>query len=267
MKLSVVIPAHNEMDSLEATVGSVAATLARNHIPHEIVIVNDNSNDGTQHLCEHLSQSVPNVKYINNKPPNGFGFAVRMGLTQFTGDAVAIVMADGSDDPEDIVAGYRRLQEGYDCAFGSRFIKDSKVLDYPIHKLVLNRIANLFIKGIFGFRYNDTTNAFKLYRRRVIDGVQPILSHHFNLTVELPLKAIARGYSYSVYPIRWYNRKAGISKLKIKEMGSRYLFIVLYVWLEKHFSRGDYRVREHIPTMGSELSAGAKRGVPPTPSN
>ncbi len=258
MKLSVVIPAHNEHGSLDSTVRDIVLTLARHQIPHEIVIVNDNSSDGTLGLCAELSQEFPTVRYVNNRPPNGFGFAVRMGLAEFSGDAVAIVMADGSDDPEDLVAGYRRLQEGYDCAFGSRFMRDSKVVDYPAHKLLLNRMANWFIKVIFRFRYNDVTNAFKLYRRRVIDGVQPILSHHFNLTVELPLKAITRGYSYSVFPIRWYNRKAGISKLKIKEMGSRYLFIVLYVWLEAHLSRGDYRTGQHIPQVGhtdSEVTA------------
>jgi dolichol-phosphate mannosyltransferase len=269
MNLSVVIPVHNEHGCLDPTVRNIVGTLNRHQIPHEIVIVNDNSSDGTPDVCERLSEEFLTVRYINNRSPNGFGFAVRMGLTEFSGDAVAIVMADGSDDPEDLVTGYRRLQEGYDCAFGSRFMRDSKVVDYPVHKLLLNRMANWFIKVIFGFGYNDVTNAFKLYRRRVIDGSQPILSHHFNLTVELPLKAITRGYSYSVFPIRWYNRKAGISKLKIKEMGSRYLFIVLYVWLEKHLSRGDYRMDKDVTqsaSIGCEVPAHAEHGVPPASS-
>src|SRR4030088_949968 len=249
MKLSIVITAHNEQDCLEATVCTLVHRLSLDGIPHEGVIVNDNSTDGTLDLSARLARELETVRYINNSPPNGFGFAVRLGLLEFTGDAVAIVMADGSDDPQDLVVGYRKLQEGYDCAFGSRFIRNSQVLDYPKHKLLLNRAANWFIKLIFGIRYNDVTNAFKLYRRPVIDGIQPILSHHFNLTVELPLKAMTRGFSYAVFPIRWYNRKAGISKLKIKEMGSRYLFIVLYVWLEKHLSRGDYRAGKSISDM------------------
>jgi dolichol-phosphate mannosyltransferase len=248
MKLSVVIPAHNEVGCLESTVSSLVAALAQEHIPHEILIVNDNSSDGTLELCEHLARKSASVRYINNRPPNGFGFAVRLGLRECRGDVVAIVMADGSDHPKDLVAGYRKLEEGFDCVFGSRFIRGSQVVDYPLHKLLLNRMANWFIKTMFGIRYNDVTNAFKLYRRNVIEGIQPILSHHFNLTVELPLKAITRGFSYSVIPICWYNRKTGVSKLKIKEMGSRYLFIVLYVWLEKHLSMGDYRRGMHIPS-------------------
>jgi dolichol-phosphate mannosyltransferase len=221
--------------------------LQEEQIPHEILIVNDNSTDGTGEVCARLAREFETVRYVINQPPNGFGFAVRTGLRKFRGDAVAIVMADGSDDAKDLVAGYHKLQAGYDCVFGSRFVRGSQVVDYPAHKLVINRLANWFIRTIFNFRYNDVTNAFKLYRQEVIAGVQPILSHHFNLTVELPLKAIARGYSYTVIPIRWYNRKAGISKLRINEMGSRYLFIVLYVWLEKHLSRGDYLRGNHIP--------------------
>ena len=153
-------------------------------------------------------------------------------------------MADGSDDPEDLVRYYRALEEGYDCAFGSRFIRGSAVRDYPRLKLALNRVVNTGIRVLFRSGYNDTTNAFKAYRREVIDTVQPLLSNHFNLTVEIPLKAIVRGHSYKVIPISWRNRREGESKLSLQEMGSRYAFIVLYVLLERHLSRGDYRRTE-----------------------
>ncbi|MFM6223380.1 MAG: glycosyltransferase family 2 protein, partial [Dolichospermum sp.] len=195
----------------------------------------------TEELLQQLNSENSQVRYINNYYPNGFGFAVRCGLENFQGDAVAIVMADSSDAPKNIVDYYYKLQEGYDCVFGSRFIKGGKVIDYPTHKLLVNRLANLFIQILFGLKFNDTTNAFKAYRREVIDGISPLLSHHFNLTVEMPLKAIIRGYSYTIMPITWQNRATGVSKLKLKEMGSRYLFIVLYAWLEKYLSRGDYR--------------------------
>jgi dolichol-phosphate mannosyltransferase len=246
MRLSVVVPAHNEEGCLYGTVQNIVETLQQERIDHEVLIINDNSRDSTEQLCQALSETYPSVRYVNNQPPNGFGFAVRRGLEEFAGDAVAIMMADASDDPRDLVAGYYKLVEGYDCAFGSRFMKGGKTVDYPVHKLMINRMANLFVKLLFGMRYNDTTNAFKLYRREVIDGIQPIVSHHFNLTVELPLKAIVRGYTYAVIPMRWYNRAVGISKLKIKEMGGRYLFIVLYVWLEKHLAQGDYHRSKRV---------------------
>ena len=166
--------------------------------------------------------------------------AVRAGLDEFAGDGVVILMADRSDDPEDIVMYYRILADGWDCAFGSRFMPGAVLTDYPRLKLLINRVANRFVAAIFRLRYNDTTNAFKAYRREVIETVSPLLSKHFNLTVELPLKAITRGHSFKVVPTSWSNRTSGEAKLAMQEMGSRYLFIVLYVWLEYHLSRGDY---------------------------
>ena len=244
MQLSVIIPAHNEEEGLRETVVALASVLDDAAVPNEILVVNDHSADGTEGVLAALAQEVPTLRWVANDKPGGFGYAIRTGLEQFQGEAACIVMADASDDPRDVVRYYRILNEGYECAFGSRFTSRSRVVDYPRHKLLLNRLANKAIQVVFGLSYNDTTNAFKCYRREVIDGIQPILSCHFNITVELPLKAITRGYSYTVVPINWYNRTTGVSKLKIKEMGSRYLFIMLYVFLEKLLSRGDYRRRE-----------------------
>jgi dolichol-phosphate mannosyltransferase len=238
--LSLVIPAHNEADGITPTLRAFAERLRLERIPFELVVVDDHSTDGTDTVLAGLHAELPELRRVENPRSGGFGHAVLAGLEQFAGDAVCIVMADASDDPADVVTYYRRLLEGYDCVFGSRFLRGATVVDYPRHKLVINRMANTFIRMLFGLRLNDITNAFKCYRREVIDGCSPLLSKHFNLTVELPLKAIVRGYSYTVVPISWYNRTTGVSKLKIKEMGSRYLFIVLYVWLEKFLSRGDY---------------------------
>lgn len=239
--LSVVIPANNEEAHIAGTVRGLAAALQAAAIDYEILVVNDNSTDATKRVLASLSAENPRLRYVDNPPPNGFGFAVRHGLAESLGEAVAIVMADGSDDPADLVRFYRVLEEGYDCVFGSRFMHGAHVTDYPLAKLILNRFGNLLIRSLFLLRYNDITNAFKLYRRSVIAGLQPLLSRHFNLTVELPLKCVIRGYRYAVLPNSWQNRKQGVSKLHIKEMGSRYLFIIFYCWLEWILSRGDYR--------------------------
>lgn len=237
---SIVMPARNEEGSLEETLVHIYECLRDESVPHEIVVVDDGSTDGTWALLGKLGEGIPTLRPVKNEGLNGFGRAVITGLDHASGDAVAIMMADESDDPKDAVAYWKRLQQGYDCVFGSRFIKGGAVYDYPKLKWLVNRMANLFIKVLFGIRLNDTTNAFKAYRKEVIDGCRPLISPHFNLTVELPLKAIVRGYSWDVVPITWRNRKAGVAKLKMKEQGSRYLFICLYVWLEKFFSRGDY---------------------------
>src|SRR5690606_9456811 len=207
-------------------VEGLVAALSANDIPHEVLVVNDHSTDQTRTIVKELGSALPSVRLIDNQRQGGFGMAIRAGLEAFTGDAVVIFMADASDSPDDVVLFYRTmLARKVDCVFGSRFMKHSQVYDYPAPKLLLNRLANTFIRMLFQIRYNDTTNAFKMYRREVIEGLKPFLSPHFNLTVELPLKAIVRGYRYAVVPNSWTNRKTGVSKLKIKEMGSRYLFI------------------------------------------
>ena len=243
MRLSVVIPAKDEAGSIEATVGDVTAALRREEIAHEVIVVDDGCSDRTADIVASLSEADESVRLVRSPYAPGFGFAVRAGLEAFTGDAVAIVMADGSDDPEDLVAYHRLLAAGYDCAFGSRFMRGSRVTGYPRFKYVINRVVNAGIRALMGHGYNDTTNAFKAYRREVVDTVQPLLSQHFNLTVEIPLKAVVRGHSYAIVPISWRGRRAGTSKLQLEEMGSRYLFIILLVFLEQHLSKGDYRRR------------------------
>ncbi|MGN6665194.1 MAG: glycosyltransferase family 2 protein [Solirubrobacterales bacterium] len=243
MKLSVVMPAQNEEGSVGATVEGIVAALEREGIDYEVIVVNDDSTDSTEAVVAAIGERNPRVKVHRSHLERGFGNAIRAGLDVFEGDAVAIVMADASDDPGDLVRYHRLLEDGFDCAFGSRFMPGAEVYDYPRLKYVINRLANQFIRVLFRHRYNDTTNAFKAYRRETIETIQPLLSKHFNLTVEMPLKAIVRGHSYAVVPTSWTNRTSGEAKLAMKEMGSRYLFIVLYVWLENALSRGDYRVR------------------------
>jgi dolichol-phosphate mannosyltransferase len=245
MKLSIVLPAYNEEGSIEETLRTLYAKLQDEQIDHEIVVVNDNSKDNTLGLLTTIQETVPTLVVHTNLGPNGFGYAIRYGLERFQGDCVAIMMSDLSDDPADLVAFYRKMvAENLDCVFGSRFVRGGVTYDYPKHKYLINRFANTLIRLLLGMSYNDSTNAFKLYKKSTIQGLKPFLSAHFNLTIELPLKAIIRGYSYGVLPNSWRNRKAGESNLKIKEMGSRYLFILLYVIIEKYLSRNDYLKRD-----------------------
>lgn len=241
MKLSIIIPAYNEEESIGETIDSIEKALSSSKINHEILIINDNSIDNTESVLKKLCLKYPDVKYVTHPGPNGFGYSIRYGLERFTGDCVAIMMADLSDSPYDLIKFYTTmLEKNVDCVFGSRWDEGGKVIDYPFLKKMINRTANSIICLVMNIKYKDTTNAFKLYKKEVIEGIKPILSHHFNLTIELPLKAIIRGYSYDVVPNSWTNRKYGVSKLKIKEMGSRYFFILIYCFLEKIFFKGDF---------------------------
>jgi dolichol-phosphate mannosyltransferase len=244
--LSIVIPARNEEGCIACTVQHLDLELRLHGIPHEIVVIDDGSSDATWSILTELSMQVPSLVPIQNNGMHGFGRAITFGFERISGDAVVVMMADESDDCRDVVRYWQLLNEGWDAVFGSRFLRGGGVIDYPGFKLYINRFANAFLRVLFHVPLNDFTNAFKAYRRTVLEGCQPFLSPHFNLTIELPLKTIVRGYSWTAMPITWRNRRSGESKLKIKEMGSRYLFIALYCWLEKYFSRGDYRKEKQL---------------------
>ena len=264
--LSVVIPARDEAGCIAATVEHLHVELRLHEIPHEIVVVDDGSTDATWPTLESVTKRIPECKPVQNIGEHGFGRAITFGFDRVSGDAVVVMMADESDDCRDVVRYWETLSEGWDAVFGSRFLRGGGVIDYPRHKLLLNRIANLFLRVIFRVPLNDFTNAFKAYRRKTLDGCRPFLSPHFNLTVELPLKTIVRGYSWTTTPITWRNRRFGTSKLKIKEMGSRYFFIALYCWLEKYFSRGDYKKPPVSEASGSAAASHGERAAANTNS-
>ena len=239
--VSVIIPSKNEELNIKETVLNIQEEFNAHHFVYEIVVINDGSHDSTALMVSRLGACDGRIRLVNNNPPYGFGYAIRRGLQESKGDIIIIAMADSSDDPKDMVQYIQKVNGGYDCCFGSRWESGAVVEGYPLFKRVLNRMANGFIRVLFGISYNDTTNAFKCYSRKAIEGVMPILSRHFNITIELPLKAIVRGYSYAIVSTHWRKRRQGKSSLKLKEMGSRYFFIIVYVLLEKWLCGNDYK--------------------------
>ncbi len=230
---SVVVPAYNEAKNLPPTLSDLAKALRAEGIPFELLVVNDNSKDDTAAVVEGMQAGFPEIRMVHNSPPNGLGRAVRCGLRNFSGDLVAVVMADSSDDPADVIACYRKIEEGYDAVFGSRFRAGSKVTQYPPVKLYVNRIVNKMMQMMFMTPFNDLTNAFKVYRRHVIESISPLQAAHFNITIEMSLSCIIRRYKIAEIPIRWYGRTWGQSNLKLREMGRRYLCTLLMIWFER----------------------------------
>jgi dolichol-phosphate mannosyltransferase len=262
--LSVVIPAYNEEKNLPRVVAELQQALRAEAIPYELILVNDNSKDATGSVIRDLMAEDSRVRLVERQPPGGFGRAIRSGLAAVRGDVVVICMADCSDAPEDVVRYYRVIQEGYDCVFGSRFMRGSVVNNYPRLKLVVNRIVNRFIQLLFRCRFNDLTNAFKAYRTRVVREFGPLQACHFNLTLELSLNALNRGYKIAQIPIQWHGRTWGSSNLKLREMGRRYLATLVQMYAERVLIHDDMMADLEAKRRRAEVEASGPALLPMT---
>jgi len=237
--VNIIVPLKNEEKGIDNLIQKLEPVVNKIKKKVFVSLIDDHSSDQTWNILNEHAKKLNFIRTYKNQYDTGFGNALRFAIENNQEDAVIIFMGDCSDDPQDIIEYIKFLDEGYDCVFGSRFIKGSKLYKYPLVKLILNRFANNFIRFLFLIKYNDITNAFKAYKKKVLDASYPIISQHFNINAELALKSINRGFKYKVVPISWINRKKGISKFYIKEMKNRYFFTVLYVFLEKILLKED----------------------------
>ncbi len=232
MSLSLIIPCRNEAENIKKTIFEINKKIKIDDF--EIILINDFSNDNTVDVFKQLSLKYKNIRFFDN-PKKGLGGAINKGLNECSKKYICFFMADLSDDIDDLNNYFEIInKDSLDAVLGSRFIKGSKIKDYPISKLILNRIFNYFVKLIFFSNYNDFTNAFKIYKTSSLKELKPIVSENFNVFLEMPLKIVSRNYSYKIIPINWYNRKHGEAKFKIKELSSKYIFTLIYCFIEKH---------------------------------
>jgi len=230
--LSIIIPARNEADSLKDILNYFEENLL--DVDYEVLLINDFSDDETLSKAKKIFELKNRFKVFDNQK-KGLGGAINLGIENAKGDTTVIMMADMSDDIEDLKK-YNVLieRENLDAVLGSRFIKGSEVISYPFQKLILNRIFNLFVSLIFWNKYNDYTNAFKIYKTKILKDLMPLVSESFNIFLEIPLKVISRKYNYKIVPIKWMGRKKGKAKFQIKELRSKYLFTLIYCFIEKN---------------------------------
>ena len=232
MSLSIVIPVYNEDRQLHITIKKINK-ISKRIKDYEIVFIDDFSTDNTKQIIKKSIRANKKIKYYKNIK-KGLGSAIGLGINKSTKKFVCIFMCDNSDDLSDLMEYYKIINKNnLDAVLGSRFLKNSRITNYPILKMVLNRIFNYIVKIIFLSNYNDFTNAFKIYKKKTLKELMPIVSDHFNVFLELPLKIIIRKYKYKIIPISWKGRKIGVSKFKISELGSMYIFTLLYCFIEK----------------------------------
>ena len=232
MSLSIIIPVYNESKNIAKTVNNLKK-IKKSIKKFNLIFIDDFSEDDTFDVVQKLSKKFSFIKIFKNKK-KGLGSAIEEGIKRSNFNYIAIFMADSSDSTNDLKRYYKIISTNkYDAILGSRFIKESKIKDYPLFKYLLNRIFNNFVKLIFLSDYNDFTNAFKIYNKKVLKDLLPIVSENFNVFLEIPLKIISRKYSYKIIPVSWQNRKHGKSNFKVKELSSMYIFTLIYCVIEK----------------------------------
>ena len=229
--LTILIPVRDEEENVKIISDKIETEISNSN--YELIFVNDYSQDNTVNVIEELQLKNNKIRYVNNQK-KGLGGAITLGIDSSKGKYLCIMMSDSSDTVQDLNRYYETItSDDLDAVFGSRFIKGGKTIDYPIIKLILNRIGNLLAKFLMWSDLNDFTNGFKIYKKTSLTGLYPLISESFNIFFELPLKTISRGYKYKIIPISYYNRTVGEAKFKIDELGSKYLFTLLYCFLEK----------------------------------
>jgi len=245
MKISIIIPAHNEEKIIEKTIKKTYYLLSKNNYNFEIIVVNDNSDDKTGEIIDTLSKIHKKIRVLhkksNIKGPTGIGSALQFGFKHCKGDIIIPLMGDLSDDPNDISKLVNKIFEGFDVVCGSRFIKGSKIIDYPKIKMLCNRLYNRLFAFLFSLHVKDISNAFKAYRKNVIDMTKP-KSKNFDITAEILLKAHILEFKISEVPVSWHGRIKGESKFasfslvsvftKIPRIGYQYGILALRLWLK-----------------------------------
>ena len=234
IKFSIIIPCRDEEGNVEVITKNILDNCKYKKEDYEIIFINDFSSDQTVIKIQEIIKKNSNIIYFDNKK-KGLGGAISLGLQKFQGNYVTIMMADSADDVDDLNSYFEIMDNNkeVDAVFGSRFIKGSETFNYPIINLSFNRLGNYLTKLLFLSEYNDFTNSFKIYKKEVINHLYPIVSENFNIFLELPLKTISRGFSYKIIPIKYRNRQIGTAKFDVKELGSSYIFTMLYCFLEK----------------------------------
>jgi dolichol-phosphate mannosyltransferase len=224
LNLSVVIPARNEEMVLADTAGSIAAVLEDAGITHEILIIDDSSADDTFRVAGQLEIENPAIRVLQNPREPGLGSAVQCGLKAARGQYVAVTMADGCDDPSDIVLFWKcAVDKDLDCVFGSRFATAGLIEGYPTTRRPFTQLGNWLTSLLTGTDYDDFTNAFKLYRTGFLTQLEPFDRMDFSFSLELALKSVLVGARYEILPNSWSGRSAGRSKFRLFQHSVSYL--------------------------------------------
>jgi len=216
MKGVVVVPTYNERENIEELIEKTLSTSP----DIDILIVDDNSPDGTGEIAEKIAKENPRVKVLHRPGKMGLGSAYVEGFKWALKKGYDFIMemdADFSHNPEDIPRFIEKIKE-YDLVIGSRYTDGVSVVNWPISRLLLSYFANIYARTVTGVPIMDLTGGFKCFRREVLESINldTIMSDGYAFQIEMNYRAYKKGFRITEIPIIFIERRAGSSKMSKK---------------------------------------------------
>jgi dolichol-phosphate mannosyltransferase len=216
LKVMVVVPTYNERDNIERLVEEVLSQGP----DIQILIVDDNSPDGTGDIADELAKRLSEVHVLHRAGKLGLGSAYREGFRYALDAGAEFIVemdADFSHDPAKIPE-FLEAAKGADVVVGSRYLNGVSVVNWPIRRLILSYLANVYTRVVTGLRISDCTGGFKCFNRKVLEaiGLDSIKSDGYSFQIEMNHRAVETGFTVAEIPIIFIDRHAGSSKMSKK---------------------------------------------------
>jgi dolichol-phosphate mannosyltransferase len=218
-KTSIIIPTYNEKDCLQYLLDKIEETIQKYNIQAEIIIVDDNSPDGTGKVADSLAETNKNIEVIHHPKKLGLGSAYKTAFKKATGEAIITMDADLSHDPEELADLLKALRNHkVDVVIGSRYINGGRIKDWSLRRRLISKIGNLLARYVLGLKIRDLTSGYRVYRCDVIESIlSEIDSDGFFFQVEALYYAIKMGFKVEEHQICFVERKNGKSNLNLSE--------------------------------------------------
>jgi dolichol-phosphate mannosyltransferase len=218
-KVSVVIPTYNESENIEKLIPEILHIFKENKIKGEIIVVDDNSSDGTGIIAEKLAKKFGNMVVLHRKGKLGIGSACADGIKKSRGNVVITLDADFSHPPQAIPALLNEIKKGNEIVIGSRYIKGGEIRGWGVHRKVTSRGANFLARLFLGLKTRDMTTYFRAYTKQALNKIdmEKIIFSGYFFSIELIYKAEKKGIKIKEVPVLFIDRESGKSKLGIKD--------------------------------------------------
>jgi len=238
--LTIVIPVYNEGENIERVFQEIEAALT---FPHTKLVVYDFDGDDTVPVVQRVQARYAGVQLLKNTLGPGVVNALRAGFAAAAPGAVVVVMGDLSDSIKTVHAMRAKIAEGYDLVCGSRYIPGGRQIGGPRLKGFLSRMAGKSLHALAGIPTHDVSNAFKMYRTELLHDIEIESTGGFEVSLEILVKAWARGYRITEVPSTWRDRTAGASRFRLWRWLPKYLRWYLYALRHRPKNRGSDQSR------------------------